>query len=96
MALVDTHSVTAGMCLHQGSPGVRTSAPSPSPAFAEAVECQPSVAGTGSCQNGLSAEIGGEFPGQLLGTAAVTPEQRDHPLTLRIEHQHSRILLFSL
>ena len=96
MALMDMHSVTTGMPLHQGSPGVRMSAPFPSPAFPEAVERHPLVACTGSCDDGLCTEIGGKFPGQLFGTAAVTAKQWNHPLTVRIEHQHSRILLLSL
>ena len=88
--------MTTGMTLHQGSPGVRMSTPLPSPSFPEAVERQPSIAGTGTCDDGLCTEIGGKFPGQLFGTAAVTAKQRNHPLTVRIEHQHSRIPLLSL
>ena len=61
-----------GLPLHQLPPGSGAAATSPPPGMADSIEGQPPFTGAGSRQHGKASEVGGQFPGQLLGSAAVT------------------------
>ena len=95
-ALHHPHGRTAGLFLHQLAPGLRAAAASPTPGFAECIQCETAFTGAGPCDDGAALQPLRQFPRPLLRSAAVAAQQGNHPASLGIEHQDGGVVLLAL
>ena len=63
--------------------------------MAKCIEGQPSLTGASAREYCNTSEVSGYFPGQLLGSAAVSSKKWDAPLAMWVQDENSRILVLA-